>query len=702
MSFLIASPSFVFAAQDGDLDPADVGASCADITHDLRYRMRDTATNDDIAVLQDFLNSNGYTTVSPAGFFGTSTLKAVKKFQSANGLRQTGFVGPKTRAKIKAIDCGDVIVPPVAGAPCISINSPLANSQVALPFTVRGVFNDDRSERPTGCSMWKFFEGQAGTAKLHYKNNGSWFSLGGVKVIPVSDWMSSGPKSFSVIMDLKGGSGVDAMYSFKDGMPLEVVFQEEDPSGMGHGKAFTLPLVYKSTVTPPTTPSITVLSPNGGETYTAGQQIMVKWNSSNITYPVSIYLDKVPVGYIPSFSNVISRVTLVSSTPNDGQEQITLPNSSDWFSGQKQYAVTVSPVESSGLDVADISNNSFTINAPSSTNPPVIDGVSGPSTLNTGATGTWTVTAHDSNAGNLSYSVVWGDEGSKRAMASSTTSQTATFTHVYSTAGNYVPTFTVTNMTTNQSATTSLSVNVTATTPSLSVVLSRNTAYINQSFYTNSTHKKIASFTIQAGGSQGVHVNNFQMDFSGYNPGSIAPTGISNLGIYSNGVQLGSTIATVLTINNVPMNFNIVAGNTSVIDVYADLGSSAGSLIVPLNASGIGLVSGTTFSTQTMNGQTITVKIPTPPQIFGVSGPSSLGPNQMGTWTVSSHDNNTGTLQYAVNWGESDPNYYPQSTSVFTHAYKTVGTYTATYIVTNTATGQYTQKTFSTKISLIN
>ena len=98
---------------------------------------------------------------------------------------------------------------------------------------------------------------------------------------------------------------------------------------------------------------------------------------------------------------------------------------------------------------------------------PVISGVSGPQSLNVNQQGTWTVIAYDTNKGigNLSYSVLWGDEelGPQNVpIASSplrTAEQNATFTHAYYYAGNFTPTFTVTNFG-GQKAQTSLSVNV--------------------------------------------------------------------------------------------------------------------------------------------------------------------------------------------------------------------------------------------------
>ncbi|MCF7833660.1 MAG: peptidoglycan-binding protein [Candidatus Pacebacteria bacterium] len=100
---------------------------------------------------------------------------------------------------------------------------------------------------------------------------------------------------------------------------------------------------------------------------------------------------------------------------------------------------------------------------PVSNSTPTISGVSGPQSLNVGQQGTWTVTASDPSLGYLSYSVNWGDNLAVPVTGggySQTQQQTATFTHVYNRAGNYNPTFTVTNQS-GQSAQTSLGIAVT-------------------------------------------------------------------------------------------------------------------------------------------------------------------------------------------------------------------------------------------------
>lgn len=89
---------------DSEADP-NGGNSCANFTSGFGYRSKDTATNDNVTMLQDFLHTNGYLVSKPTGFFGAGTFKAVKAFQKAYGISQTGYLGPNTRAKIKAIDC---------------------------------------------------------------------------------------------------------------------------------------------------------------------------------------------------------------------------------------------------------------------------------------------------------------------------------------------------------------------------------------------------------------------------------------------------------------------------------------------------------------------------------------------------------------------------------------------------------------------
>lgn len=103
-----------------------------------------------------------------------------------------------------------------------------------------------------------------------------------------------------------------------------------------------------------------------------------------------------------------------------------------------------------------------------------INGISGPQSLDVNQQGSWTVSASSQNGGNLSYSVMWGDEGyalnnSAAASGAVGVQQSATFTHTYSQAGTYKPTFTVTSENTIRCITTPCPSNAGSTQVSLSV-----------------------------------------------------------------------------------------------------------------------------------------------------------------------------------------------------------------------------------------
>jgi len=69
--------------------------SCA-IAGDLSFG----ATGGEVTKLQTFLKAQGYFSAAMIPNFGNATLAAVRSFQRANGISQTGTVGPMTRAAI--------------------------------------------------------------------------------------------------------------------------------------------------------------------------------------------------------------------------------------------------------------------------------------------------------------------------------------------------------------------------------------------------------------------------------------------------------------------------------------------------------------------------------------------------------------------------------------------------------------------------
>lgn len=74
-------------------------ASCPAITSDLKFGSRGSQ----VTALQVFLKSQGYFKATSVPNYGPATLAAVRAFQKANKISQTGTVGPLTRARIKAL-----------------------------------------------------------------------------------------------------------------------------------------------------------------------------------------------------------------------------------------------------------------------------------------------------------------------------------------------------------------------------------------------------------------------------------------------------------------------------------------------------------------------------------------------------------------------------------------------------------------------
>ncbi len=92
--------ALIFAA--GAIFPVSASAASCVFTSDLKSGSKGAQVTN----LQAFLKSQGYFSAKSVPNFGPATLAAVKKFQKANGISQTGTAGPLTRAKIKAICAG--------------------------------------------------------------------------------------------------------------------------------------------------------------------------------------------------------------------------------------------------------------------------------------------------------------------------------------------------------------------------------------------------------------------------------------------------------------------------------------------------------------------------------------------------------------------------------------------------------------------
>ena len=105
---------------------------------------------------------------------------------------------------------------------------------------------------------------------------------------------------------------------------------------------------YFSILSPALNQTITVTSPNGGETWEKGSYSTVNWSSENVSSQLDIQLYK---------SNNL--VYTLASTPNDGYQDIYV--SDNWVeSGSYKIKIRLS----SDNSIYDFSDNYFTINEP--------------------------------------------------------------------------------------------------------------------------------------------------------------------------------------------------------------------------------------------------------------------------------------------------------------------------------------------------
>jgi len=120
-------------------------------------------------------------------------------------------------------------------------------------------------------------------------------------------------------------------------------------------------------------PSITVLSPNGGEVWQLGKEQTISWKGGPTGYDnlsIGVYVSVGTsdfIGFIPSKRSLVFN----SSIKWDGKT-VCSGSSNEIYSGCREltggsYKIMVTAVDTQGITSSDISDNTFTITAPIST-----------------------------------------------------------------------------------------------------------------------------------------------------------------------------------------------------------------------------------------------------------------------------------------------------------------------------------------------
>lgn len=273
---LLISPA-ISSAQQGDVDDSG-DPSCALISTNLRYLSTDAKTGGAVSILQDFLYSNGYLSVQPTGFFGGMTRKSVIAFQNTHGISATppGYVGALTRQKIKEVDCGgqtsNTAILPVSTStdPVVLTNNPSAY------IRVESVVGNETWAMDSGYNVLWSYGYLTGNVKVSLVNGGKICSLGISNVQPGS--LTVHPKTSIICTD--GTVLTPGSYKVRIS---SVVLRSASADSTG-----SVTLVSNSSEIP----TISVLSPKAGDTYTAGQTVNIKWTpgGSGISY-INFYKD---------------------------------------------------------------------------------------------------------------------------------------------------------------------------------------------------------------------------------------------------------------------------------------------------------------------------------------------------------------------------------------------------------------------------
>jgi len=287
----------------------------------------------EVAALHRALNKEGFNDTSwRADNFTKITGSAVVKFQKKYGIPQTGFVGPLTRAKLNALyKCGAV-------SQNITINSVSGPNSLNVGQTGTWTVN---ASAPSGTNLSYSVD----WGEMFYNNGVA--GTGGFNTVQTT-------ATFTHIYNQAG------TYTVKFNVSGPNPSCPPCPTGAFCATCIANNNSAKTSITVvvgnSTQPSITITSPNGGETLTAGQQITVRWNSYNLNHPVGITL-------VGQNNTQFFLGNWVASSI--GSETVTIPATVQ--AGNYKINISTPPESSSGAE--DTSDNYFTIS--SSTQPSI-------------------------------------------------------------------------------------------------------------------------------------------------------------------------------------------------------------------------------------------------------------------------------------------------------------------------------------------
>lgn len=396
------------------------------------------ARGQDVMELHTALTASGFEFAGDdKQVFGEATAAAVVQFQAKSGIIQTGYVGPLTRARLQAL------------YPCVTNN----NNRPPVIQSVSGPNN--LATGTTG--TWTVRATAPANSSLTYK----------------VDWGDT----TSATNLLKSNNSTDRVgqtatftHTYNNSGTYVAVFTVTDQAGKTDSSRLNIRV---GTNLP--NPTMQVLAPTGSNSWAIGSSQTITWQINgeiptgavlqlNLLGPTNINLKRFAAG---EFTRTGSWTIIVPANgcwgdmcdtvrPGEYLVEVALFDRTPCYGGcllPNPMPQVLAKASSAPINVVSVGQTN---------RPPTVSDISGPSVLNVGGTGTWTIRASDPENGALNYNVDWGDSSPVSRLAGSQSAlsvQSGMFTHVYTRAGTYTPVFTITDSA-GLTARTSLSVNV--------------------------------------------------------------------------------------------------------------------------------------------------------------------------------------------------------------------------------------------------
>jgi hypothetical protein len=448
-------------------------AGCVNLVSDLSYGSQGA----DVSSLQGFLVSQNFPGGGAwmvTGYFGNATLTALKNFQQGLGLPMTGVADAATRSAIARVSCN------YSSGYQYQNNYSTSYPYLSYPYSYN--YNNFNYTYPyvnqnVALTSMSLNTGTPGTSVTLYgtgfdpSNNSVYF---GNQALPGIPSQNGTALTFSV----------PNYYGYSNAYNQNVQIYVTNSHGTSNSLAFTL----------------SAYPYYGYNNYCNGAQYGYSYGytgncyqyqtpSQNLLSPSLIYLNPTSGKVGDSVTVFGNGFTTTGNTVHFGTGVITNLNSPDNQSvsfqvpanltGFGSQLTTLSTYQVSVTNNLGYTTNAlpFTVTSLGSSVAPTIKSINGPTSLQSGVAGTWTLVVNNPSGAYLTTSVTWGDEGTYgyAAQPAQTTyaqgQTTLTFTHTYYTTGMKNISFVVSN-TSGQSNTTTATVSVTGSGTQGNVTLS--------------------------------------------------------------------------------------------------------------------------------------------------------------------------------------------------------------------------------------